>query len=248
MHDPHVAGRADRARAAVPPHRAVGAADRRARPAGRPRRPTSTSIVKFRLEIGQIWDLRLFDAGPGDRRLPARSSTLDPSNLTALRALEGLYEKTDQSEKYLEVLEAQLDASPSDAERVVAVRAHGRGVGGAVRQARPRRRGAREDRRDRQPQLRRLPRAGAPVPAGRQVGGAGRDLPQPHHGDVATSATRVDLYVAMGAGLRAGACRTSTARSRRTTTCCRSIPTSSARSTPSAACTRRSASGIAPST
>ena len=43
---------------------------------------------------------------------------VDPTNLTALRALEALYEKTDQSEKYLEVLEAQLDASPSDAEHV----------------------------------------------------------------------------------------------------------------------------------
>jgi tetratricopeptide (TPR) repeat protein len=31
---------------------------------------------------------------------------------------EQLYEKTGQSEKYLEVLEAQLDASPTDAERV----------------------------------------------------------------------------------------------------------------------------------
>ena len=65
----------------------------------------------------QIWDLRLFDAG---QAITAYQQVLDvdPSNLTALRALEGLYEKTDQSEKYLEVLEAQLDASPSDAERV----------------------------------------------------------------------------------------------------------------------------------
>src|SRR5262249_44438797 len=31
---------------------------------------------------------------------------------------EQLYEKTNQSEKYLEVLEAQLDASPSDAEQI----------------------------------------------------------------------------------------------------------------------------------
>jgi tetratricopeptide (TPR) repeat protein len=43
---------------------------------------------------------------------------VDPINLTALRALETLYEKTNQSEKYLEVLEAQLDASPSDAEQI----------------------------------------------------------------------------------------------------------------------------------
>ena len=34
------------------------------------------------------------------------------------RALERLYEKTGQSEKYLDVLESQLDASPTDAEQV----------------------------------------------------------------------------------------------------------------------------------
>ncbi|HWU88034.1 MAG TPA: hypothetical protein VN253_12195, partial [Kofleriaceae bacterium] len=75
------------------------------------------AIVKFRIEIGQLWDLRLFDAG---RAISAYQTVLDvdPTNLTALQALEGLYEKTNQSEKYLEVLEAQLDASPSDGERI----------------------------------------------------------------------------------------------------------------------------------
>ena len=75
------------------------------------------SIVRFRLEIGQIWDLRLFDAG---QSITAYQQVLDtdPQNLTSLRALEQLYEKTNQSEKYLEVLEAQLDASQADAERV----------------------------------------------------------------------------------------------------------------------------------
>ena len=75
------------------------------------------AVVRLRLEIGQIWDLRLFDAG---QAIGAYQSVLDidPTNLTALRALEGLYEKTNQSEKYLEVLEAQLDASVADAERV----------------------------------------------------------------------------------------------------------------------------------
>ncbi|MDB4953107.1 MAG: Tetratricopeptide 2 repeat protein, partial [Myxococcales bacterium] len=74
-------------------------------------------IVKFRLEIGQIWDLRLFDAG---QSIAAYQQVLhvDPTNMVSLRALEGLYEKTNQSEKYLEVLEAQLDASPSDNEQV----------------------------------------------------------------------------------------------------------------------------------
>ncbi|TMQ11339.1 MAG: tetratricopeptide repeat protein, partial [Deltaproteobacteria bacterium] len=75
------------------------------------------AIVKLRLEIGQIWDLRLYDAG---QAINAYQAVLhvDPVNLTALRALETLYEKTNQSEKYLEVLEAQLDASPSDAEQI----------------------------------------------------------------------------------------------------------------------------------
>lgn len=74
-------------------------------------------VIRLRLEIGQIWDLRLHDGGPA---IASYQSVLevDPSNLPALRALEQLYEKTDQSEKYLEVLEAQLDASPTDSERV----------------------------------------------------------------------------------------------------------------------------------
>ncbi|KAB2911170.1 MAG: tetratricopeptide repeat protein, partial [Kofleriaceae bacterium] len=74
-------------------------------------------VIRLRLEIGQIWDLRLYDAG---QAIGSYQSVLeiDPSNLPALRALEQLYEKTGQSEKYLEVLEAQLDASPTDAERV----------------------------------------------------------------------------------------------------------------------------------
>jgi golgin subfamily B member 1 len=75
------------------------------------------NIVKFRTEIGQLWDLRLYDAG---RAITAYQSVLDvdPSNLVALQALENLYEKTNQSEKYLEVLEAQLDVSPSEGEKI----------------------------------------------------------------------------------------------------------------------------------
>jgi tetratricopeptide (TPR) repeat protein len=73
--------------------------------------------VKFKLEIGQIYDLRIYDPG---QAITAYQQVLDvePGNLTSLRALEGLYEKTTQSEKYLEVLEAQLDVSGSDAEQV----------------------------------------------------------------------------------------------------------------------------------
>ncbi len=74
-------------------------------------------VIRLRLEAGQIWDLRLYDAG---QAIGSYNQVLivDPHNLTALRALEGLYEKTNQSEKYLEVLEAQLDASPSDSEQI----------------------------------------------------------------------------------------------------------------------------------
>ncbi|HUJ59424.1 MAG TPA: tetratricopeptide repeat protein, partial [Kofleriaceae bacterium] len=74
-------------------------------------------IVDFQLEIGSICDLHLIDA---PRAIAAYQAALDrdPSNLVALRALEELYEKTEQSDKYLAVLEAQLDASPSDSDRV----------------------------------------------------------------------------------------------------------------------------------
>lgn len=73
--------------------------------------------VRFKLEIGQIYDLRIYDAG---QAITAYQQVLDvePGNLVSLRALEALYEKTNQSEKYLEVLEAQLDVSGSDAEQV----------------------------------------------------------------------------------------------------------------------------------
>ena len=79
--------------------------------------PDEREVTRLRLEIGQIWDLRLFDASAAIASYQAVLEA-DPSNLPALRALEQLYEKTGQSEKYLEVLEAQLDASPTDAERV----------------------------------------------------------------------------------------------------------------------------------
>lgn len=74
-------------------------------------------IIHYRLEIGSIWDQRLADAGQSIGAYQ-KVLDLDPSNITALRALETLYEKTEQTEKYLDVLEAQLDVSPSDHERV----------------------------------------------------------------------------------------------------------------------------------
>jgi len=74
-------------------------------------------VVQLRLEIGELWDERLLDSTQG---IQAYQEVLnvDPQNLGALRALEQLYEKTGDSERYLDILEAQLDASPSDAEQI----------------------------------------------------------------------------------------------------------------------------------
>ena len=74
-------------------------------------------IVRLRIDIGSLHDLRLLDAGPAIAAYE-KVLELEPRNLVALRALEALYEKTDQNEKYLATLEAQLDASLPDADRV----------------------------------------------------------------------------------------------------------------------------------
>ena len=112
-----VAHGARRARPALPPHRAVGAADRRADAARR--------AVDRRQRDHQVPHWKSARSGTcvcstRARRSPPtrRCSTSIRRTSTALRALEGLYEKTEQTEKYLDVLEAQLDATPSDAERV----------------------------------------------------------------------------------------------------------------------------------
>ncbi len=89
---------------------------RRADPAG-DEVEDEAEIVRLQLEIGSICDLRLFDAG---RAIAAYARVLDrePANLVALRALEELYEKSEQHERCLAMLEAQLDATPSASERV----------------------------------------------------------------------------------------------------------------------------------
>ena len=73
--------------------------------------------VQLRLQVGHLYDEQLDDPA---RAIDAYQEVLEtePQNLAALRALEVLYEKTGQSEKYLDNLEAQLDASPTDAERI----------------------------------------------------------------------------------------------------------------------------------
>jgi tetratricopeptide (TPR) repeat protein len=73
-------------------------------------------IVRLRLEIGSIWELCVSDAG---QSIAAYQSVLDlePLNVVALRALETLYDKTEQHDKYVAILEAQLETS-SDADRI----------------------------------------------------------------------------------------------------------------------------------
>ncbi len=74
-------------------------------------------LVRLRLEIGSICDVRLSDAG---QSIAAYQAVLDlePFNVAALHALEALYDKTEQHDKYLAVLEAQLEGASSDADRV----------------------------------------------------------------------------------------------------------------------------------
>jgi tetratricopeptide (TPR) repeat protein len=73
--------------------------------------------VKLGLEIGRHWDDRL---GEPSQAIEAYKQvlTVDSRSLPALRSLERLYEKTGQSEAYLDILEQQLDASPTDAEKI----------------------------------------------------------------------------------------------------------------------------------
>jgi golgin subfamily B member 1 len=73
--------------------------------------------VRSWLEIGSIWEQRVSNAGEAIAAY-RRVLELEPSSLDALRALEGLYERSSQHDRYVEVLEAQLVASPSDADRV----------------------------------------------------------------------------------------------------------------------------------
>jgi tetratricopeptide (TPR) repeat protein len=74
-------------------------------------------LVRSWLEIATISDERLADAGKSIAAY-RKVLELEPTNLAALRALEDLYDKSSQHEHYLVVLEAQLAASPSDADRV----------------------------------------------------------------------------------------------------------------------------------
>ncbi|HEX4450938.1 MAG TPA: tetratricopeptide repeat protein [Kofleriaceae bacterium] len=74
-------------------------------------------IVRTRLELGSIYDERLADAVQSIAAFE-QVLELEPANLVALRALEVLFETAGHADKFLAVLEAQLDASRGDTERV----------------------------------------------------------------------------------------------------------------------------------
>jgi tetratricopeptide (TPR) repeat protein len=69
-------------------------------------------VIALKHQIGQLFEERL---GDGQRAIETYKEILavDPQNVPALKALERLYEKTGQMEAYLDVLEQQLDVSPS---------------------------------------------------------------------------------------------------------------------------------------
>ncbi|MCA9664794.1 MAG: tetratricopeptide repeat protein, partial [Myxococcales bacterium] len=74
-------------------------------------------LIPLKQQIGQLFDQQL---GNSSAAIDAYKDilTIEPQSLIALRALEALYEKTGQTEDYLDVLEQQLDVSGSDDERV----------------------------------------------------------------------------------------------------------------------------------
>jgi tetratricopeptide (TPR) repeat protein len=73
--------------------------------------------VKLRLQVGELWESRL---GDNERAVEAYREvlTVDPQNLQALKALEQLYLKAGRTDAYLDVLEHQLEVTPTDTERV----------------------------------------------------------------------------------------------------------------------------------
>ena len=74
-------------------------------------------LVGIWLEIGAIREEHLGDTG-GAIVAYETAVDLEPTNGVALRALEALYDKTEQHDKYLGALDAQLEATTSDSERV----------------------------------------------------------------------------------------------------------------------------------
>ena len=114
--DPQTHRRAQRARAALPPHeqwpdlieilsKKAGALE------------DTEEVIRLKHQIGQLFEERL---GDGARAIETYKEILsvDPQNIAALKALERLYEKTGDMEDYLDVLEQQLDVTGTDEERI----------------------------------------------------------------------------------------------------------------------------------
>ncbi|MCC6747689.1 MAG: tetratricopeptide repeat protein [Deltaproteobacteria bacterium] len=75
------------------------------------------AVIELKGSIGELYEERV-----GDHQASIECYkdilNLEPQNLPALKALEGLYEKTGQTEAYLDVLEQQLDVTGSDEARM----------------------------------------------------------------------------------------------------------------------------------
>jgi tetratricopeptide (TPR) repeat protein len=74
-------------------------------------------VIQLKLQTGELFEERL---GDGARAIGSFKEILavDPQNISALKALERLYEKTGAMEAYLDVLEQQLDVTGTDEERI----------------------------------------------------------------------------------------------------------------------------------
>ncbi len=68
--------------------------------------------VKLRLQVGELWESRL---GDNDRAIEAYKEVLavDPQNITAIDALDDLFEAQGRVEEQLENLEHKLEVSPA---------------------------------------------------------------------------------------------------------------------------------------
>ncbi|MGE5183647.1 MAG: tetratricopeptide repeat protein, partial [Acidobacteriota bacterium] len=74
-------------------------------------------LVGCWLEIGAVRDDHLGDLD-GAIAAYETASEIEATNAVALRALEALYDRTEQHDRYVAVLDAQLDAATSTSERV----------------------------------------------------------------------------------------------------------------------------------
>ena len=161
--------------------------------------------IRLKLQVGELWEDRL---GDNDRAVDAYKEVLsvDPRNLPALTAPRRAL-REDRAH-------GGVPREPRAPARGVAARGGSRrdvpedgdDLGRELLQARSRDRGAGEDPPHRRAQREGVPRSGAPVPPGAQVGVAGRDLPQAPRGH--DRHDRADRPVHQDRpGLRAGAAR-----------------------------------------